>query len=191
MGERISELGVSSDSNSTASSESELGGNERFLEDFTDPINSSNECDICREKKGSMRLLRNCGHEFCEECLQRWMKRSQDMRCPHCREYSKFLGTSCRVRHLLIVNPNLVVYPIHPTYPTWPESSNEVRRANLIWRQKDKAETAAAEKRILEAKQDESKKEAELKKDAKETLFIGIGLCTAISGAIYLMERLT
>ncbi|ORX97514.1 hypothetical protein BCR34DRAFT_453685, partial [Clohesyomyces aquaticus] len=46
-------------------------------------------CTICTEQQSKMRKLNNCGHQFCEECLQQLLYSDHRMRfnCPNCREW--------------------------------------------------------------------------------------------------------
>lgn len=43
-------------------------------------------CSICTHLARDPHLTACCGHEFCEDCLQKWEKTSSAVSCPHCRE---------------------------------------------------------------------------------------------------------
>ncbi|KAH8247658.1 hypothetical protein KR038_007605 [Drosophila bunnanda] len=45
---------------------------------------TSSPCIFCLDKQRSPRRI-SCGHSFCADCFERYLKLGQDTRCPLCR----------------------------------------------------------------------------------------------------------
>lgn len=56
---------------------------------ITENIKIHSDCSICQDnfKQGEyFRTLPFCKHSFHKKCIDRWMRRDEEMRCPLCRE---------------------------------------------------------------------------------------------------------
>ena len=63
-------------------------------------IKKKMSCSICYEELTTSVPL-SCGHEFCEECINRWFEEHPELRCPYCRQ-------SITLAHILdLSNQNL------------------------------------------------------------------------------------
>ena len=51
----------------------------------------SEECSICLEEIKDKVCL-ECNHSFCEECVYKWLCRSEQLNCPMCRETINDIG---------------------------------------------------------------------------------------------------
>ena len=60
--------------------EAELGKELQIVEESKE---NSNECQICFQS--SISKVLECGHPFCEKCIQQWTRQSET--CPMCRRH--------------------------------------------------------------------------------------------------------
>ena len=72
------------------------------------------QCSICQEML-SKPLVINCGHSFCQKCLDQWIEqKGKNSNCPNCRS------------RILFSTPNQVLYGLIEEFSKLTNSKNEV-----------------------------------------------------------------
>lgn len=65
------------------------------------------ECPICLDEIDNDNICRTeCNHQFCTECLTKWLLEKKKLTCPSCRERVKSYQRGIIVYQLLIINNN-------------------------------------------------------------------------------------
>ena len=75
------------------------------------------ECPICLNEIESDNICRTeCNHQFCTECLTKWLLEKKKLTCPSCRERVKSYQRGIIVYQLLVIeNNNREVIIVNPT----------------------------------------------------------------------------
>ena len=132
------ELDLSKAESLKSSVATNAGNSEAFFQDILvnlkDFLDGQLQCSICNEIYVYPTSI-NCGHSFCEDCIEGWRKKSANTTCPICRA------------DVVMLSPNQVLDGFIEKFVDnfFPEDAKK-QRAELVKERKQKKDARAAKK---------------------------------------------
>uniref|UniRef100_A0A8R1E418 RING-type domain-containing protein n=1 Tax=Caenorhabditis japonica TaxID=281687 RepID=A0A8R1E418_CAEJA len=62
------------------------------IADSPDPIETEEECSVCRNGMIDTTVLSDCVHQFCYDCIIGWLTKGSGTFCPMCKTPVKYVS---------------------------------------------------------------------------------------------------